>query len=364
MSCSKKNIFDYDAQQLKKLLDAEGFQGFRASQIINWIHQKDCIDFNLMSNISLSMRSWLNENFTTELLKVVLRQDSHDGTLKWLFQTDKGRIETVYIPHKNRGTLCVSSQVGCALACAFCATGSQGLVRNLNCSEIIAQLYIANKELTEMGQKKISNIVFMGMGEPLMNEKHVYTAINLMLDDNAYGLAKSRVTVSTSGIVPAMYRVIETTGASLAVSLHACNDQLRDYLVPINKKYPLRQLMTACKHYVKGTDRSITFEYTMIDGVNDAVFHAQELVKLLSNLKCKINLIPCNPISGRDFKPSNDHNLNRFESLLRKKGFRVTVRKTRGDDINAACGQLANTALKTNKTISKIPVVSSTDTGI
>ena len=353
----KKNILNYDLDSLREEISQAGFPSFHANQIINWIHKKQCIDFDSMTNIGKNLNEWLKTHFEIALFDVTKRHDSSDGTIKWVFKTIKGNIESVYIPHEGRGTLCVSSQVGCALACQFCATGAQGLIRNLSCSEIIAQLWIAINALRTTDQPRpISNVVFMGMGEPLMNEKHVFKAINLMLEDHAYGFSKYRVTVSTVGIVPAMYRLYESTGASIAVSLHAPNQKIRDKIVPINQKYPLDDLMKACHDYVDRSKRSITFEYTMIKGVNDSIECAKQLVKLLSKMNCKINLIPCNPIDGGIYSSSSMKQINDFQMYLKKKGFCVTTRRTRGDDIAAACGQLAQTDMQIGRQIFNHPV--------
>ncbi|MAH61470.1 MAG: 23S rRNA (adenine(2503)-C(2))-methyltransferase RlmN [Legionellales bacterium] len=352
----KKNLLDYDLPTLKEIVIAAGFPQYRATQLINWIHQKFCLEIDQMSNLDKRFKSWLKEHFEIRFLNKCYRYDSVDGTKKWIFNTLQGNIETVYIPHDGRGTLCVSSQVGCALACQFCATGAQGFTRNLSCSEIISQLWLVISELkTDQIHRPVSNVVFMGMGEPLMNEKHVFKAVNLMLEDHAYGLSKYKVTVSTVGIVPAMYRLYDLTGASIAVSLHAPNQQLRDEIVPINRKYPLKDLIQACHDYVNQSKRSITFEYTMIRGKNDSLKAASELTQLLKGLNCKINLIPCNPISGGVYTSTDSAHIKTFQNYLKSKGYCVTIRQTRGDDIAAACGQLAQTATLTGKQIASHP---------
>ena len=261
-------------------------------------------------------------------------------------------VETVYIPEDKRGTLCISSQVGCALECSFCSTAQQGFNRNLTTAEIIGQVVIANRSLKciPRNERVISNIVFMGMGEPLLNFKNVVRSMNIMLEDNAYGLSKRRVTISTSGVVPALERLKELTDVSLAVSLHASNDELRDELVPINKKYPIKELLAACNKYIEGeTKRKVTIEYVMLDGVNDQPQHARELIKLLKNLPCKINLIPFNPFPNSGYETSPDAVIDRFRNILVKGGVMTTTRKTRGDDIDAACGQLAGKVIDKTK---------------
>ena len=285
--------------------------------------------------------------------KVISDHTAPDGTRKWLLSVGAGNgIETVYIPETSRGTLCISSQVGCALACAFCSTGRQGFNRNLTVAEIIGQLWWANKALTETftseagRERPITNIVMMGMGEPLTNFENVVTSLDLMLDDNAYGLSRRRVTVSTSGIIPAMDRLRERCPVALAVSLHAPNDALRDQLVPINRKYPIRELLDACERYLQSAPRDfITFEYVMLDGVNDSVAQARELVQLVRDIPCKLNLIPFNPFPDSGFRRSSANAVSRFRDVLMEAGLVTTVRKTRGDDIAAACGQLAGKVL-------------------
>lgn len=344
MSNIKLNIYNFSLQQLKDYFVAHEHPSYRATQVIKWLHQEFVTDFGDMTNISKDLRQYLADNFTTPELDCTAEQISKDGTVKWLFRVDvKNQIETVFIPEVNRGTLCISSQAGCALACKFCATGMQGFSHNLSTAEIIGQLRYAKLRLQNIfPDKKITNVVMMGMGEPLLNLKNLMPALELMLDDNAYGLSKYRVTVSTSGIVPAMEKLRDSSIVSLAVSLHAPNDLLRDELVPINKKYNLKALIKCCQTYFsKQPKRKITIEYIMIDGVNDKVIHANELVKLLKPVNCKINLIPCNPIPEVTYKPSTSKNIQTFRNILEKHGYQTTVRKTRGDDIDAACGQLA-----------------------
>jgi 23S rRNA (adenine2503-C2)-methyltransferase len=298
-----------------------------------------------MSDLAKDLRAKLDACAVVEPSSVMSEATATDGTRKWLFSVDTGNgIETVFIPETDRGTLCVSSQVGCALECAFCSTGRQGFNRNLSVAEIIGQLWWANKALGRdpRGERVISNVVMMGMGEPLANFDNVVCAMRIMLDDNGYGLSRRRVTLSTSGIVPAIDRLAAELPVALAVSLHAPDDQLRDRLVPINKKYPLKELMGACKRYIKVAPRDfVTFEYVMLDGVNDSDAHARELVGLAARVRSKFNLIPFNPFPRSGFTRSTPERIRRFAELLQRAGLTVTTRKTRGDDIAAACGQLA-----------------------
>ena len=344
MSHIKQNIYNFSLNQLKDYFVAQELPGFRATQVIKWLHQECITDFNKMTNLSKKLREDLFEQFITPELDCTAEMISKDGTIKWLFRVDaKNQIETVFIPEKNRGTLCISSQAGCALACKFCATGMQGFSHNLNTAEIIGQLRYAKIRLQSIfPEKNITNVVMMGMGEPLLNMKNLTPALELMLDDNAYGLSKYRVTVSTSGIVPAMEKLKEQSIVSLAVSLHAPNDKLRDELVPINKKYNIKQLIKCCQNYFnQQPKRKVTIEYIMIDGVNDKPEHAKELARLLKSVNCKINLIPCNPIKEVSYMPSKTQALKKFQDILERSNYQTTVRKTRGDDIDAACGQLA-----------------------
>ena len=317
-----------------------GEKPFRATQVLKWLYQEGVEDFEQMTNLSKSLRTYLKEHCSLDAPEIITEQIASDGTRKWVLQMGcDNRVETVFIPEEKRGTLCVSSQVGCALACTFCSTAQQGFNRNLKTSEIIGQLYVAQKRLGD--NKKITNVVMMGMGEPLLNFDNVVTAMNLMMDDFAYGLSKRRVTISTSGIVPAMYRLTEVCDVSLAVSLHASNDELRDILVPINQKYPLKELMAACRDNVKlAPRRKVTFEYVMLDGINDSVADAKALVKLLKNIPAKINLIPFNPFPNSSYQCSSEEAIERFRAVLHKAAMVTTIRRTRGDDIDAACGQL------------------------
>lgn len=345
------NLLDYDGKGLVEFCTEIGEKPFRARQLLRWIHQVGKTDFADMSDLAKSLREKLAAKAIIELPAIISDYEATDGTRKWLLSVGSGNgIETVFIPETNRGTLCISSQVGCALACAFCSTGMQGFNRNLTVAEIIGQLWIANNALeantsdnvTTHSHKAVTNVVMMGMGEPLANFDNVVTALDLMLDDHAYGLSRRRVTVSTSGLVPAIDRLRERCPVALAVSLHAPNDALRDQLVPINKKYPIRELLAACQRYLPDAPRDfITFEYVMLAGVNDSIAHAKELAQLVKDTPCKFNLIPFNTFSGIGFKRSTPEAIRVFRDVLMQAGYVVTVRKTRGDDILAACGQLA-----------------------
>jgi len=350
------NLLDFDQEKLAVFFAESGEKPFRAKQLLRWMHQFGESDFSRMSDLSKALREKLGGLAVIEPPRLMQEQISDDGTRKWLLDVGAGQgVETVFIPEGDRGTLCVSSQVGCALECSFCSTGKQGFNRNLSVAEIIGQLWWANKALgcTPRNERVISNVVLMGMGEPLLNFDNTVTALHLMLDDNAYGLSRRRVTVSTSGIVPAMDRLREQCPVALAVSLHAPNDALRDILVPINKKYPLSELMAACRRYVVDAPRDfITFEYVMLDGVNDSPAHARELVALTRDVPCKFNLIPFNPFPDSEYKRSPAEVIRRFGAILIEAGRVVTTRKTRGDDIDAACGQLAGKVQdKTRRTI-------------
>ncbi len=339
------NLLDFDLPGLTRYFAEIGEKPFRAKQVLRWIHQKGASDFEQMTDLAKSLRENLTQR--AEIVAPKIRDEfrSDDGTVKWLIDTGAGNaVETVFIPEDDRGTLCVSSQVGCALACTFCSTGRQGFNRNLSVSEIIGQLWLANKALGRdpKGERIISNVVMMGMGEPLTNFDNVVTALNIMLDDHAYGLSRRRVTVSTSGVVPAMDRLAAACPVALAVSLHAPNDALRDVLVPINQKYPLAELMAACQRYLEVAPRDfITFEYVMLDGVNDSLSHAAQLIALTRDVPCKFNLIPFNPFPDSGYARSKPEAIRRFREALQEAGYVVTTRKTRGDDIDAACGQLA-----------------------
>ncbi|GAB2190796.1 dual-specificity RNA methyltransferase RlmN [Sessilibacter sp. MAH2] len=344
----KVNLMGMSPSKMKAWFAEIGEQPFRATQVIKWVHQLGVSDFDEMSNISKGLKSKLKELAVIEAPEVLRQLDSVDGTRKFLIQVSGGNaIETVFIPDGERGTLCVSSQVGCSLDCSFCATGKQGFNRDLTAAEIIGQVHIAAKSFGQLqvkGPRKITNVVLMGMGEPLLNFDNVVDAMHLMMEDNAYGISKRRVTLSTSGVVPALDRLSDYTDACLAISLHAPNDELRNKLVPINKKYPIAMLLASAKRYIEklpDTHRKMTIEYTLIDHVNDRPEHAYELAELLRDVPVKINLIPFNPFNLSDYKKVSNNALNRFKDILMKEGYITTVRTTRGDDIDAACGQLA-----------------------
>jgi 23S rRNA (adenine2503-C2)-methyltransferase len=340
----KINLFGLDRAALEKLFVENGEQKFRAAQLMKWIYHQFETDFSKFTNFSKEHRTRLAEKFEIRPPEIVSEQKSSDGTSKWLLRMGEGNaIETVFIPEGKRGTLCVSSQVGCSLNCTFCATGAQGFNRHLTTAEIIGQVWLAARELGQSTtNRRLTNIVMMGMGEPLANYDNVLPALNIMRDDFGFGLANKKVTVSTSGLVPQIDQLKEDADVSLAVSLHAPNDALRNKLVPLNKKYPIHELLAACKRFIAGKRKArITFEYTLIDGVNDRPEHARALVKLLSHVPCKINLIPFNPFPGNAFKRSTPEAIERFHRICAASPIVATVRKTRGDDIDAACGQLA-----------------------
>jgi 23S rRNA (adenine2503-C2)-methyltransferase len=352
-SSTPVNLLDFDAAGLVAYCGSLGEKPFRAKQLQRWIHQYNAADFDGMTDLAKSLRSKLNDHAAIVMPPVVSDHVSGDGTRKWLIDVGNGNaVETVFIPEETRGTLCVSSQAGCAVNCRFCSTGKQGFSRNLTTGEIVGQLRMAEFALRaalgrphapdNKGERVITNVVMMGMGEPLLNYDALVPALRLMLDDNAYGLSRRRVTVSTSGVVPMMDRLGADLPVALAVSLHAPNDALRDTLVPLNKKYPLRELMAACKRYLQVAPRDfITFEYCMLDGVNDTDAHARELLALTVDVPCKFNLIPFNPFPESGLVRSKPERIKRFAQILIDAGVVTTVRKTRGDDIDAACGQLA-----------------------
>ncbi len=348
----RANLLDYDLEGLARFCERLGEKRFRAVQLFRWIHQKGASDFEAMSDLAKSLREKLKTGAMVQAMPVVSQQVSADGTIKWLFDVGAGdAIEAVYIPEADRGTLCVSSQAGCAVACRFCSTGHQGFSRNLTAGEIIAQLWFAEHFLRKhlgRDERIISNVVMMGMGEPLQNYAELLPALRTMLDDHAYGLSRRRVTVSTSGMVPMMDRLGQDCPVALAVSLHAPQNALRDELVPLNKKYPLDELMRACERYLSVAPRDfITFEYCMLNGVNDTPAMAQELIALLRRYGqgragwCKLNLIPFNPFPASGLQRSTQAAVAAFARILNDAGIITTVRKTRGDDIDAACGQLA-----------------------
>lgn len=330
---------------LEQFLIARSEKPFRARQIMQWIYQRNVSDFDAMTDLSKSLRAQLKEDAEIVPPQVQSRHDSKDGCVKWLFSSGSGQaVETVFIPESDRGTLCISSQVGCALDCAFCATGAQGFNRNLTSAEIIGQVRHAIAELPhrDNGEAAVSNVVFMGMGEPLANYRNVVPVLELLVSDWSYGMSRRRVTVSTSGIVPHIDKLAEDCNVALAVSLHAPNDELRDQIVPINKMHPIASLLDACWQYAaKRSNRFITFEYVMLRDVNDSLTHANQLADLLKDKPAKVNLIPFNPFPGTEFKRSSLDTIRHFQERLRKHGLVATTRKTRGDDINAACGQLA-----------------------
>ena len=341
----RPNLLDFDAAQLAGFFAGIGEKPFRARQLLHWMHQSGEADFSKMSDLAKPLREKLAASAVIEAPRIVSDCSAADGTRKWLVDVGNGNaVESVFIPEANRGTLCISSQAGCALDCKFCSTGKQGFNRNLTVAEIIGQLWIANKALGAVpkNERVVSNVVMMGMGEPLANFDNVVTAMQLMLDDNAYGLSRRRVTLSTSGIVPAIDRLRDACPVALAVSLHAPNDALRDALVPINRKYPLAELLAACRRYLDRAPRDfLTFEYVMLDGVNDSAEHARQLIGLVRDVPCKFNLIPFNPFPNSGFKRSSRDAICGFAEILINAGLVVTTRKTRGDDIDAACGQLA-----------------------
>ena len=348
------NLLDFDPAQLVAYCDSLGEKPFRAKQLQRWIHQFGASRFDQMTDLAKSLRDKLATRAVVAAPAVLSDHTSSDGTRKWLLDVGQGNaVETVFIPEENRGTLCISTQAGCAVNCRFCSTGKQGFSRNLTVGEIIGQLWMAEFELRRTkgiepgpkGERQITNVVMMGMGEPLLNFEPTVTALKMMLDDNAYGLSRRRVTLSTSGVVPMIDRLSQECPVALAVSLHASNDALRDSLVPLNKKYPLQELMAACVRYLAFAPRDfVTFEYCMLDGVNDTDAHAHELLALVHGaqpVSCKFNLIPFNPFPESGLVRSKNPRIKAFAQILMDGGIVTTVRKTRGDDIDAACGQLA-----------------------
>jgi 23S rRNA (adenine2503-C2)-methyltransferase len=345
------NLLDFDLEGLAVFCEGLGEKRFRATQLFRWIHQRGMSNFDDMSDLAKSLREKLKVHAHVAALPILSQQFSKDGTIKWLFDVGSGdAVEAVFIPEDDRGTLCVSSQAGCAVGCRFCSTGHQGFSRNLSTAEILAQLWFAEHFLRRhlnQTDRVISNVVMMGMGEPLQNYNALVPSLKAMLDDHGYGLSRRRVTVSTSGVVPMMTRLSVDCPVALAVSLHAPNDALRDNLVPLNRKYPIDELLTECTHYLEKAPRDfITFEYCMLKGVNDQVTHAKELVQLIRHhaakgLRCKFNLIPFNPFKESGLLRADDATVQQFAAVLLDAGFVTTVRKTRGDDIDAACGQLA-----------------------
>ena len=341
---AKTNLLDLDRAGLVEFFTSRGEKSFRASQVMKWIYGQGVTDFEAMSNISKGLRADLLSWAEVRLPEVVSDHLSDDGSRKWLLKMADGNcIETVYIPETDRGTLCVSSQVGCSLNCSFCSTAQQGFNRNLTTGEIIAQLWVAASALgqTADGDRLISNVVMMGMGEPLLNYDNVVRAMGVMLDDFGYGLSKRRITLSTAGVIPMLKQLREDCDVSLAVSLHAPDDLLRDQLVPLNKKYPIRELLDACKAYVGEGRRRVTFEYVMLAGVNDSDTHARQLARCLEGVPAKVNLIPFNPFPETRYQRSSGNRIHAFFEILNRAGIVTITRRTRGDDIDAACGQLA-----------------------
>ena len=346
---NKINVLGYDAATMSEFITHLGLPKFRAKQLIHWFHHEGVNDFAAMSNFSKDLRAQLPELIEAIPPEISLELPAMDGTIKWLMRLPDGvAVETVYIPDKTRGTLCVSSQVGCALNCSFCSTGKEGFNRNLTSAEIIGQVWLARRRLRALQVEgyshhaEISNVVMMGMGEPLLNYDNVLQAMNLMLDDFAYGLSKYKVTLSTSGVLPAMVKLKQDSEVALAVSLHAPTNEIRNKIVPINKKYPLEQLIPVCRDYFAGhKKRSVTFEYVMLKGVNDSLAEAKALIQLVGNFPCKMNLIPFNPFPGTHYECSDTETIIAFQNKLIAAGINTRVRKTRGQAIDAACGQLA-----------------------
>lgn len=339
----KVNLIGYPRDQLIEFFADLGEPRFRASQILKWIHQRGVTEFEEMTDLSKKLRAKLADIAIIEGLKPTTEKISVDGTRKWLLTLPDGNcVETVFIPEDSRGTLCISSQVGCSLNCTFCATGRQGFNRNLSSAEIISQLWYVHHELrSENNRRPITNIVLMGMGEPLLNYEAVVTAMLLMLDDNAYGFSRRRVTLSTAGVIPGIKRLLADCPVSLAVSLHAPNDELRNQLVPLNKKYPIAELMNACRQYAAFDRRwRVTFEYIMLKGINDSVSQAKQLARILREVPAKVNLIPYNTVDGLQYERSDQKVIDRFRDVLLSQHIMTITRKTRGDDVNAACGQL------------------------
>lgn len=344
-AAQKQNLLGLSQDDLEQFLVARGEKPFRARQMLQWIYQRDVDEFGDMTDLSKKLRATLEDEAEIRMPEVQARHDSKDGCVKWLFSSGFGQaVETVFIPEADRGTLCISSQVGCALDCAFCATGAQGFNRNLTSAEIIGQVRHAIRDLPRRsnGEPAVTNVVLMGMGEPLANFRNVVPVLQLLISDWSYGLSRRRVTVSTSGIVPHIDKLATDCNVSLAVSLHAPTDALRDEIVPINKLHPINELLNACWAYAsKHSNRFITFEYVMLRGVNDSIAQADQLADLLLGKPAKVNLIPFNPFPGTEFQRSSAETIRHFQNRLRQRGLVATTRKTRGDDIDAACGQLA-----------------------
>ena len=359
----KTNLLGLTRSGLEAFVVAMGEKPFRARQLFKWIYKRAVGDFESMTDLGKDFRRRLAEIAEVRTPEILAEQVSADGTRKWVLRFESGQaIEMVFIPEPGRGTLCISSQVGCAMDCGFCSTAQQGFNRNLDTAEIVGQVWLANRELgySPDGDRVITNVVFMGMGEPLMNYRNVVPAAEIMMDDLGLDLSRRRVTVSTSGLVPQMRRIAEETNVALAVSLHAPNDELRSRIVPVNRLHPIADLLAACWHYVeKQNARSVTFEYVMLDGVNDLPEHARQLAVLLKGHPAKVNLIPFNPFPGTQFRRSSDTAIERFRDLLMKGGVIATIRRTRGDDIAAACGQLVgrvNDQVKNRLGLKRLPI--------
>ena len=352
-TAGRTNLLGMTRTELEVFVGGFGARPYRARQLLKWVYRRGEADFARMTDLAKEFRAELSLRATVAVPEIVAARTASDGTRKWLLRMpgaagNEQVIETVFIPEPGRGTLCISSQIGCALDCSFCATGAQGFNRNLTAAEIIGQVWLANRELgyDPDGKRIVTNVVFMGMGEPLANYRNVLPAMRLMLDDLGYDLSRRRVTLSTSGLVPQIYRLAEDCNVALAVSLHAPNDGLRDQLVPINRKHPIAELLAACWHYLERQNgRNVTFEYTMLDGVNDHPQHARELARLLRGRAAKVNLIPFNTFPGTKYRRSPAEAIRAFRDLLVRGGVMATVRKTRGDDIDAACGQLRGQVL-------------------
>ncbi|MBD9679710.1 23S rRNA (adenine(2503)-C(2))-methyltransferase RlmN [Pseudomonas sp. PDM18] len=342
----KANLLGMTKPQLEEFFESIGEKRFRAGQVMQWIHHFGALEFSAMTNVGKALREKLEAVAEIRPPEIVSQDISADGTRKWVVRVASGScVETVYIPQGGRGTLCVSSQAGCALDCSFCSTGKQGFNSDLTSAEIIGQVWIANQSFGTIPGKidrAVTNVVMMGMGEPLLNFDNVVSAMSIMMEDLGYGISKRKVTLSTSGVVPMIDKLAEVTDVSLALSLHAPNDELRNKLVPINKKYPLEMLLDSCYRYITrlGKERVLTIEYTLLAGVNDQPEHAEQLIALLKDFPCKINLIPFNPFPHSGYERPSNNAIRRFQDMLHKSGFNVTVRTTRGDDIDAACGQL------------------------
>lgn len=361
---AKVNLFDLDRRGLEAFLAGQGEKPWRATQLMQWIYQRRSLDFDAMTDLGKALRARLAAGSEMPLPQIAREQASADGTVKWLLRlADGNAVETVFIPEEGRGTLCISSQVGCTLNCSFCSTARQGYNRNLATAEIVSQVFIASRALAArgLGERPITNVVLMGMGEPLLNFDNVVRAIDVLLDDHAWGLSRRRVTLSTAGVVPGIDRLREVAPVSLAVSLHATNDALRDELVPVNRKYPLAELLAACRRYVdRQPRRRVTFEYVMLEGINDSLAEARALVRLLRGVPSKVNLIPFNPFPGTAYRTSERAVIDRFRDVLMGAGIMTVTRRTRGDDIDAACGQLAGQVMDRTRRSERLAAAAAT----